>query len=319
MVEIMKPEGQSAPSSTPWLRIRSFKMLWIRNRERSPKIEPDVEAQISSSHSGHLRSPPAQHYAPSPRVPTTAVVIRGASVNIVLKADQPTGRTVSGVVQDILTRGNHPRGIKVRLTDGRVGRVQSLAGSATSAARDDDNRHDQQDLQDQQPRDQTGDDTRALDQDQSRWAGRDGRGRGPRPRYRDVREQHEALEPPPQTFGLDAYIRPAKTKKGRGGDAHRDGCTVPGDNTTASAVSAAASAQSLATNEATATCPVCGVFEGDAAAVEHHTMGILPTRGGYTGGTLSAMLRLPSLENVSDASRPSHPPSSGAYARSLRP
>lgn len=61
-----------------------------------------------------------------PRVPTTKEVVPGAPVNIVLKADQPTGRTVSGTIAAVLTRGNHPRGIKVRLTDGRVGRVQSM-------------------------------------------------------------------------------------------------------------------------------------------------------------------------------------------------
>ncbi|KAL4781275.1 hypothetical protein BJX76DRAFT_21377 [Aspergillus varians] len=63
-----------------------------------------------------------------PRVPTTKDVLPGALVNVVLKADQPTGRTVSGTVGTLLTRGNHPRGIKVRLTDGRVGRVQSMGG-----------------------------------------------------------------------------------------------------------------------------------------------------------------------------------------------
>ena len=57
-------------------------------------------------------------------VPSTEQVVRGALVSIVLKEDQPTGREVQGTVQDILTRGNHPRGIKVRLLDGRVGRVQ---------------------------------------------------------------------------------------------------------------------------------------------------------------------------------------------------
>lgn len=68
------------------------------------------------------------------RVPTTKEVTPGATVNIVLKADQPTGRTVSGTVATLLTRGNHPRGIKVRLADGRVGRVQSIAGSASASA-----------------------------------------------------------------------------------------------------------------------------------------------------------------------------------------
>jgi len=45
----------------------------------------------------------------------------------VLKEDQPTGREVQGTVKDLLTNGNHPRGIKVRLQDGRVGRVQRMA------------------------------------------------------------------------------------------------------------------------------------------------------------------------------------------------
>lgn len=31
---------------------------------------------------------------------------------------------------DVLTRGDHPRGVKVRLRDGRVGRVQSLVSEA---------------------------------------------------------------------------------------------------------------------------------------------------------------------------------------------
>ncbi|PHH52134.1 Uncharacterized protein YwbE [Ceratocystis fimbriata CBS 114723] len=65
-----------------------------------------------------------------PSVPGINQVVRGALVNIVLKVDQPTGRTVAGVIQDVLTRGNHPRGIKVRLADGRVGRVKSLASEA---------------------------------------------------------------------------------------------------------------------------------------------------------------------------------------------
>lgn len=67
-------------------------------------------------------------------VPTTQNVVPGASVNIVLKADQRTGRTVAGTVANLLTRGNHPRGIKVRLTDGRVGRVQSMAESQLPTA-----------------------------------------------------------------------------------------------------------------------------------------------------------------------------------------
>ncbi|CCG82896.1 protein of unknown function [Taphrina deformans PYCC 5710] len=59
-------------------------------------------------------------------VPSHASIHRGSLVSIVLKADQGTGRQVTGQVSDLLTRGNHPRGVKVRLLDGRVGRVQSL-------------------------------------------------------------------------------------------------------------------------------------------------------------------------------------------------
>jgi uncharacterized repeat protein (TIGR03833 family) len=48
---------------------------------------------------------------------------------IVLKHDQKTGKLTRGIVQNILTSSAfHPRGIKVRLTDGQVGRVQQIVG-----------------------------------------------------------------------------------------------------------------------------------------------------------------------------------------------
>ncbi len=51
----------------------------------------------------------------------------GLQVAIVLKQDQRTGKQTNGVVKDILTNSpNHPHGIKVRLTDGQVGRVQKI-------------------------------------------------------------------------------------------------------------------------------------------------------------------------------------------------
>lgn len=51
----------------------------------------------------------------------------GLRVAIVLKQDQRTGRETVGVVKDLLTNSNfHPHGIKVRLTDGQVGRVQKI-------------------------------------------------------------------------------------------------------------------------------------------------------------------------------------------------
>lgn len=51
----------------------------------------------------------------------------GTQVAIVLKQDQRTGKLTTGTVKDILTNSpNHPHGIKVRLTDGQVGRVQQI-------------------------------------------------------------------------------------------------------------------------------------------------------------------------------------------------
>lgn len=51
----------------------------------------------------------------------------GLLVDIVLKADQPTGKLTRGTVQQLLTSSPvHPRGIKVRLTTGQVGRVQHI-------------------------------------------------------------------------------------------------------------------------------------------------------------------------------------------------
>lgn len=54
-------------------------------------------------------------------------ISKGLEVDIVLKADQRTGKLTRGVVKDILTKSSfHPHGIKVRLEDGSVGRVQDI-------------------------------------------------------------------------------------------------------------------------------------------------------------------------------------------------
>lgn len=52
---------------------------------------------------------------------------QGLKVNIVLKEDQRSGKLTQGVVKNILTNSpTHPHGIKVRLADGQVGRVQEI-------------------------------------------------------------------------------------------------------------------------------------------------------------------------------------------------
>ncbi|SMG38661.1 YwbE family protein [Dethiosulfovibrio salsuginis] len=51
----------------------------------------------------------------------------GLKVMVVQKQDQRSGKLTEGVVRDILTKSpSHPHGIKVRLEDGTVGRVQEI-------------------------------------------------------------------------------------------------------------------------------------------------------------------------------------------------
>ena len=51
----------------------------------------------------------------------------GLEVDIILKADQSSSKLTHGIVDEILTSSDfHPHGIKVRLTDGQVGRVQHI-------------------------------------------------------------------------------------------------------------------------------------------------------------------------------------------------
>lgn len=51
----------------------------------------------------------------------------GLRVAIVLKQDQRSGKLTEGIVRDILTNSpKHPHGIKVRLSDNQVGRVQKI-------------------------------------------------------------------------------------------------------------------------------------------------------------------------------------------------
>lgn len=51
----------------------------------------------------------------------------GVMVKVVQKSDQRTGRLTEGVVKDVLTKSLvHPRGIKVRLESGIIGRVHEL-------------------------------------------------------------------------------------------------------------------------------------------------------------------------------------------------
>lgn len=110
-------------------------------------------------------------------VPTLQQVVPGASVFIILKEDQPTGTETKGIVQDLLTRGNHPRGIKVRLRGGLVGRVQRM-GSGDGVV-----------TQSTSPAAQTTSVASALPRDAQ-----------PKFKYRDVRLEEDPSEPPPRSL-----------------------------------------------------------------------------------------------------------------------
>lgn len=199
-----------------------------------------------------------------PPVPKTTAVIPGAAVNIVLKVDQPTGRTVSGVVRDVLTRGDHPRGIKVRLSDGRIGRVQSLSSgvsssSSTAAAAAGPSNgggllqetHEGGDALGEQGA-YDGDQFGARRGGRPRRAGQRGERGGGGGGFRGY-EEEQGL--PPQEIGLDAYVKEARPKrKGKGNQS----------------LSADQQQQDPSPPSETVTCPVCGAFEGDEGAVSYH-------------------------------------------------
>jgi uncharacterized repeat protein (TIGR03833 family) len=93
------------------------------NRPRNRQPRPERQQNPRGGRTARTPATQAQAFG---TVPTVRQVVPGAGVSIVLKEDQPTGDETRGVVQDVLTKGNHPRGIKVRLTDGQVGRVQRM-------------------------------------------------------------------------------------------------------------------------------------------------------------------------------------------------
>lgn len=110
-------------------------------------------------------------------VPTQQQVVPGASVYIILKEDQSSGTETKGVVQDLLTRGNHPRGIKVRLRGGLVGRVQRMGSAGDAEAQS----------------------TEATAQTIGGSSAGPGNAQ-PKFKYRDIRLEEDPSEPPPRSL-----------------------------------------------------------------------------------------------------------------------
>jgi uncharacterized repeat protein (TIGR03833 family) len=60
-------------------------------------------------------------------LPKRNEIAPGLRVQVVEKQNQSTGKLTEGLVARILTSSpTHPHGIKVMLTDGKVGRVQTI-------------------------------------------------------------------------------------------------------------------------------------------------------------------------------------------------
>ena len=60
-------------------------------------------------------------------VPKRVEIKIGVRVKVVEKQNQQSGQLTEGIVRRILTKSpDHPHGIKVELSDGKVGRVQEI-------------------------------------------------------------------------------------------------------------------------------------------------------------------------------------------------
>ncbi|KAF2875526.1 hypothetical protein BDV95DRAFT_277160 [Massariosphaeria phaeospora] len=193
----------------------------------------------------HNHSNPSRKSPSYTSIPAISALHPGTPVSIVLKADQPTGHQVSGIIADLLTRGDHPRGVKVRLRDGRVGRVQKLVSEEEGLRGEDGAGRDA---------------GVGRDGEAARGAGGNGGGLT----YRHVTDIRED--------GSQDYLYDEARRPDFGGlfgaleaaDARHAGSSGGGR----SAAEGGESGESEM-----ATCPVCGEFEGDERAVAHHVEG----------------------------------------------
>jgi len=96
---------------------------------RAPILTSEKAGTLSYELTLLSSSSKVERYNSHDKVPETSQVKIGAVVKIVLKEDQPTGVLTAGKVKQILSKGSHPRGIKVMLESGLVGRVKKVIPS----------------------------------------------------------------------------------------------------------------------------------------------------------------------------------------------
>lgn len=190
-------------------------------------------------------------------VPNISQVVPGAPVSIVLKADQPTGNEVQGIVAELLTRGDHPRGIKVRLKDGRVGRVQRMVSEETA-------KEGSEGLSGLGRNGELGMASSigvqtASGPSATPIGGFTGR------RYGDFRIE-EPDESPSAGLSLSDYVvTKTKTKKGQ-----KKAQNALKTENSAQDDDGRGPTTDVSNSTTMARCPVCDEFEGDEAAVVHH-------------------------------------------------
>ncbi|KAF2194949.1 hypothetical protein K469DRAFT_501794, partial [Zopfia rhizophila CBS 207.26] len=183
-------------------------------------------------------------------VPNHSSLTPGTPVSIVLKVDQPTGQQVQGILAEVLTRGDHPRSVKVRLRDGRVGRVQRLVseeegiGGEELAGCTDVSLGRNGNIEDGRGARERG--------------GKSGRGRGRFTNAEDVSESRYLWDES-RDRSLGEYFDWMEELEER----DRENGRWTEEETR----------MGLEFGSATATCPVCGTFEGDESAVAHHVEG----------------------------------------------
>jgi uncharacterized repeat protein (TIGR03833 family) len=127
------PHEHHAPLGARW-RDRLGSPVLVDGRDLLVMTDDDetVAAVLRDAGAGEVkivpRRPPADlSQAGEPGGTLRAQIRRGLRVAVVQKADQETGALTEGIVRELLTSSpEHPRGIKVRLESGVVGRVRRI-------------------------------------------------------------------------------------------------------------------------------------------------------------------------------------------------
>ena len=114
-------QGSLAERASEWLD-RAGDLRALREEPNKVAQRRSLEAEINMAAPREAAPDPAGSFSSGS---DRAAVRPGLRVAIVQKADQRSGRLTEGVVANILTNSpTHPRGIKVRLESGEVGRVK---------------------------------------------------------------------------------------------------------------------------------------------------------------------------------------------------